>query len=109
MNIFQSASKFLKNIKTGILDYFKLTPRLTKLIGLEIFVFGAFIGICVVISEGVMRIPNSPDTGLNFLFALLKVGISLLLVGLWLISWYLITKRLMKDDNKEIKEKEEDN
>lgn len=107
MSIFQTTSKFIKNIGSGIKDYFKLTPRLTKLIGFEIFVFGAFIGICVIISEGIMRIPNSPQPGLNFLFAALKVGISFLLIGIWLGSWYFITKRLMKNDNKEDMEKEE--
>jgi len=107
MNILQSTSKFMKNIGSGLKDYFKLTPRLAKIIGLEIFVFGAFIGICVVISEGIMRIPDSPQPGLNFLFAALKVGISLLLIGLWLGAWYYITKKLMKNDRKENKEKEE--
>ncbi len=109
MNILHTTSKFIKNIGSGLKDYFKLTPRLAKLIGLEIFVFGAFVGICVVISEGVMKIPDSPQPGLNFLFAALKVGISLLLIGLWLGAWYYITKRLMKNDSKEDKEKEENN
>ena len=107
MSIIQTTSKFIKNIGSGIKEYFRLTPRLTKLIGLEIFVFGAFLGICVVISEGVMRIPDSPNPGLNFFFALLKVAISLLLIGVWLGAWYYITKRLMKNDRKEDVEKEE--
>ncbi|MCE7740658.1 MAG: hypothetical protein KAU62_08770 [Candidatus Heimdallarchaeota archaeon] len=107
MSIIQSASNFVKNIGSGIMSYFRLTPRLAKLIGLEIFVFGTFIAICFVISEGIMRIPDSPKPGLNFLFASLKVGISLLLIGLWLGVWYYLTKRLMKNDRQENKEKEE--
>jgi len=107
MSIVQSVSSFVKNIGSGIMSYFRLTPRLAKLVGLEIFVFGTFIAICVVISEGIMKIPDSPNAGLNFLFASLKVGISLLLIGLWLVVWYYLTKRLMKNDRQENKEKEE--
>ena len=108
MSFKQTSSQFFKNIGSGIVRYFKLTPRLWKLILLELFVFGAFISICVIISEGIMKIPDSGDPWLNFLFAALKVGLSLLLIGLWLFAWYLLTKRLMKNDRIQNNEEKND-
>lgn len=100
MSLLESASKFFKGIGNGIKRHFQLTPRLGKIIGLETFIFATFIGICAIISEGIMLIPSSENLGLNFLFAALKVGLSLLLVGGWLVVWYIITKRLMRNDGK---------
>jgi uncharacterized membrane protein len=100
MSFLESTSKFLRNIGSGIKNYFQLTPRLGKIIGLETFIFATFIGICAIISEGIMLLPSSENIGLNFLFAALKVGLSLLLVGGWLVVWYILTKRLMKNDGK---------
>ena len=108
MSFIQTTSQFFINIGTSIIKYFKLTPRLWKLIGLESFVFATFITICLVISEGIMKIPDSINPGLNFLFASLKVGISLLLIGIWLFVWYILTKRLMRNDRELKKEDESD-
>ena len=109
MSLIESTSKFFKNIGAGILRYFQLTPRLWKLIGLETFLFASFIGICAIISEGIMRLPNpSEPSGMVFLFAALKVGLSFLLVGIWLTSWYFMTKMLMKNDSKNKVENEEE-
>ena len=98
MSFKETTQKFFKNIGTSIKDYFLLIPKLWQLIGLETFIFATFIGICAIISEGIMLIPSSPLAGLNFLFAALKVGLSLLLVGIWLTAWYFLTKRLMRND-----------
>ncbi len=104
MSFKETTLQFFKNIGESIKDYFLLTPRLWKLVGLETFIFATFVGICVIISEGILLIPSSPQTGLNILFAALKVGLSLLLTGIWLIAWYFLTKKLMKNDrNKETK------
>ncbi len=110
MSFLESASKFFKNIGGNILKYFQLTPRLGKIIGLETFIFATFMGICAIISEGIMMIPSSSSAGLNFLFASLKVGLSLLLIVIWLFVWYILTKKLMKNDGKgedKIEQKEE--
>ncbi|MCE7742514.1 MAG: hypothetical protein GOP50_08625 [Candidatus Heimdallarchaeota archaeon] len=100
MSVLESTSKFFKSIGDSIVKYFQLIPRLWKIIGLETFIFATFVGICAVISEGIMLIPSSTLPGLNFLFAGLKVGLSLLLVGMWLTAWYFLTKRLMRNDGK---------
>lgn len=101
MNLLESTSKFFKNIGSGIVRYIQLTPRLWKLIGLETFIFASFIGICAVISEGVMQLPNpSEPSGMVFLYAALKVGLSFLLVIIWLAIWFVLTKLLMKNDEK---------
>jgi len=100
MKFLESTSKFFKNIGTNIKRYFQLTPKLSKIIGLETFIFASFLGICAIISEGIMLLPPSENPGLNFLFAALKVGLSLLLIGIWLVVWYLLTKRLMRNDGK---------
>ena len=86
----------MKGYKTIISDlkrYFQLTPRLTKIIALESFVFATFIGICALINAVIVEIPND---SIPVIIAFLKVGISLLLIGIWLFLWYIITKRLMK-------------
>ena len=100
MNLLESTSQFFKNLGTSIKRYFQLTPRLGKIIVLETFIFATFIGICAIISEGIMLLPSSGTDFLIFLFAALKVGLSLLLVGGWLIAWYFLTKRLMRNDSK---------
>jgi len=108
MSLIESTSKFFKNIGSSIIRYFQLTPRLWKLIGLESFIFASFIGICAIISEGIMRLPNPTEpSGLVFLYAALKVGLSFLLVAIWLGIWFLLTKLLMKNDEKNKQENEE--
>ena len=108
MSLKESTSKFFKNIGAGIVRYFQLTPRLWKIIGLETFIFASFIGICAIISEGIMRLPNpSEPTGMVFLYASLKVGLSFLLVGIWLTAWYYLTKLIMKNDEKNNSKSEE--
>ena len=90
----------MKNFKVKILDlkrYYQLTPRLAKIIALESFVFATFIGICALINAVIVEIP--PDS-IPVIIAILKVGISLLLIGIWLLIWYYITKRLMKTKKK---------
>ncbi|MCG3216464.1 MAG: hypothetical protein KAS63_07070 [Candidatus Heimdallarchaeota archaeon] len=84
------------------MKYYQLIPRLTKIIGLETFVFASFIGICALINAVIVGIPNEPNpVGIAFL----KVGISLLLVGIWLFVWFYLTKRIMKSKVKPTKEK----
>ena len=83
--------------------YYQLTPRLTKIIGLEAFVFVTFIGICALINAVIVNIPNEPHP---IIIAFVKVGISLLLVIVWLFVWFYLTKRIMKsrtDQKKEVK------
>jgi hypothetical protein len=83
------------------MKYHEITKRISKIIGLEVFVFGSFISICFLINALIVFIPSAPTTpGINFLLAAVKVGLGLLLVGIWLIIWYIITKRLMKTDKK---------
>jgi len=73
--------------------YYQLTPRLARIIALESFVFATFIGICALINAVIVEIPND---SIPVIIAFLKVGISLLLVTIWLFIWYYLTKRLMK-------------
>ena len=102
----------------------KLLPRLTRVIALEIFVFGTFIGICAIIDALIVQIPPNPDPTLNFIIGALKVILSLILIAIWLYLWYFLTKRIMltrdevaqlrsekqakKQNKKQIKEKEKD-
>jgi hypothetical protein len=89
-----------------IMKYYKITNRISKIIGLEAFVFGSFLGICFLINALIVNIPSVPaKPGINFLLAAIKVGLGLLFVGIWLIIWYFITKRLMKTDKKNESEK----
>ncbi len=110
MSLLESTSKFFRDIGAGIVRYLHLTPRLWKIIGLESFIFATFVGICAIISEGIMLLPSPTEPGwLIFVYAALKVGLSLLLVGIWLIVWYFLTKRLMKNDgSNKIKNEEND-
>ena len=108
MSFLESTSKFIKNIGKNFVRYFQLVPRLGEIIGLEAFIFGTFVGICAIISEGIMLLPSGETPFLVFIFAALKVGLSLLLVGIWLITWYILTKRLMKNDKKKETELEEE-
>ncbi|MCG3222601.1 MAG: hypothetical protein H7641_14575 [Candidatus Heimdallarchaeota archaeon] len=86
--------------------YYKITNRISKIIGLEAFVFASFIGICFLINALIVNIPAVPTKpGINFLLAALKVGLSFLFVGIWLVIWYIITKRLMKTKKKTKSEK----
>ena len=88
--------------------YYQLIPRTWKIIGLETFVFGSFIGICFLINTIIVKIPDNPLLpGINFVYASLKVGIGIVLVAIWLIVWYLITKRLMRNDKINEEEKAE--
>lgn len=83
----------------------KLTPRLYSILGLELFVFGTFIGICAIIDTLIVRIPENPNPTINFIIGVSKVLISVILIAVWLYIWYYITKRLMvsKEDIKEAK------
>ncbi len=83
----------------------KLTPRLYGVLGLELFVFGTFIGICAIINAFIVDIPDSPNPTINFIIATSKVLISIILIAIWLYLWYYITKRLMigKEDLQEAK------
>ena len=90
----------MKNFKVTILGlkrYYQLTPRLAKIIALESFVFATFIGICALINSVIVEIPSD---SIPVIIAFLKVGISLLLIGIWLFIWYHLTKRLMKSKKK---------
>ena len=89
-----------------IMRYYKLTNNISKIIGLETFVFASFIGICFLINAIIVYIPDVPTKpGINFILAAIKVGLGLLFVGIWLLVWYLITKRLMKTEKKIKEEK----
>jgi phosphotransferase system glucose/maltose/N-acetylglucosamine-specific IIC component len=83
----------------------KLTPRLYGVLGLELFVFGTFIGICAIINAFIVDIPDNTDPTINFIIATSKILISLILIAIWLYIWYYITKRLMfsKEDIQEVK------
>ena len=83
----------------------KLTPRLYGVLGLELFVFGTFIGICAIINALIVDIPGNPNLIINFIIDTSKIIISLILVAIWLYVWYYITKRLMlsKEDIQEAK------
>lgn len=88
------------------MKYYKITNRISKIIGLEAFVFASFIGICFLINALIVYIPEVPSKpGINFLLATIKVGLGLLFVGIWLVIWYIITKRLMKTEKKTEDEK----
>ncbi|MCK5303766.1 MAG: hypothetical protein KAJ72_00845 [Candidatus Heimdallarchaeota archaeon] len=83
----------------------KLTPKLYGVLGLELFVFGTFIGICAIIDTLIVGIPDNPNPTINFIIGASKVLISIILIAIWLYVWYYITKRLMisKEDIKEAK------
>ena len=83
----------------------KLTPKLYSVLGLELFVFGTFIGICAIIDALIVGIPENPNPTINFVISASKVLISVILIAIWLYVWYYITKRLMisKEDIKEAK------
>ncbi|MHA1303847.1 MAG: hypothetical protein ACTSQE_00165 [Candidatus Heimdallarchaeaceae archaeon] len=82
------------------MKYYQIAPRLTKIIGLEVFVFLSFLFVCEVINLIIVDIPSSPNLFWNFILATLKVGLSLFFTGLWLLLWYFLTKRLMKTEEK---------
>jgi hypothetical protein len=89
-----------------IMKYYKIANRTSKIIGLEAFVFASFIGICFLINALIVYIPEVPTKpGINFILAAVKVGLGLLFVGIWLVIWYIITKRLMKTEKKTKSEK----
>ena len=83
----------------------KLTPKLYRVLGLELFVFGTFIGICAIIDALIVGFPENPNPTINFIIGASKVLISIILIAIWLYIWYYITKRLMvsKEDMKEAK------
>ncbi len=82
-----------------------LTPKIYRILGLELFVFGTFIGICAIIDALIVGIPEHTNPTINFIIGTSKVLISIILIAIWLYIWYYITKRLMlsKEDIKEIK------
>lgn len=73
----------------------KLTPRLYRILGLELFVFGTFIGICAIIDTLIVGIPSNPNPTIDFIFDSSKVLLSVILIAVWLYVWYYITKRFM--------------
>jgi len=88
----------------------KLTPKLWNVLGLELFVFGTFIGICAIIDTLIVGLPENPNPVINFIIGASKVIISIILIAIWLYVWYYITKRLMvsKEDIKEAKKLKRD-
>lgn len=82
-----------------------LTPKLYRVLGLELFVFGTFIGICAIIDALIVGLPDNPNPTINFIIGASKVILSIILIAIWLYIWYYITKRLMisKEDIKEAK------
>ena len=89
-----------------MMKYYKVTQRISRIIGLEAFVFASFLGICFSINAVIQYIPEIPSKpGVNFLLAAVKVGLGVLFVGVWLVIWYIITKRLMKTEKKIEEEK----
>ncbi|UJG42327.1 MAG: hypothetical protein K9W46_07910 [Candidatus Heimdallarchaeum endolithica] len=84
------------------MKYYKIVPRLRSIIGLEFFVFVTFLAICELINILIVNlIPNTTDTFLAFVYGFLEIGGSAILVGVWLIIWYVLTKRLMKNSKLE--------
>ncbi|MHA1345658.1 MAG: hypothetical protein ACTSVO_08780 [Candidatus Heimdallarchaeaceae archaeon] len=83
----------------------KLTPKIYGVLGLELFVFGTFIGICAIIDGLIVGLPENPNPTINFIIGASKVLISVILIAIWLYVWYFITKRLMisKKDIEEAK------
>lgn len=77
------------------MNYFKIIPKMIKIYLLEIYVFITFLGICVFINALIVNIPNPHDFFYAFLVGAFKVGTSFLLVVIWLISWYYITKKMI--------------
>jgi len=83
------------------MKYYKIVPRLKNIIGLEFFVFITFLAICELINILIVNlIPNTSNTFWAFVYGILEIGGSAVLVGIWLIIWYVLTKKLMKNDNK---------
>ncbi|MHA1202222.1 MAG: hypothetical protein ACTSQ4_06855 [Candidatus Heimdallarchaeaceae archaeon] len=80
-----------------------LTPKVYRILGLELFVFGTFIGICAIIDALIVGFPENPNPTINFIIGTSKVLISIILIAIWLCIWYYITKRLMFS-KKDIKE-----
>ncbi len=78
------------------MNYFKIIPKLIKLYLLEIYVFITFLAICALINGLIVNVSNPHDFFYAFLVGLFKVGTSFLLVAIWLISWYYITKKMIK-------------
>ncbi len=73
----------------------KLTPRLYRVLGLELFVFGTFIGICAIIDALIVGIPANPNPTIDFIIDISKVLLSVILIAIWLYVWYYFTKRFM--------------
>lgn len=89
----------------------KITSQIYRVLGLELFVFATFIGICAIIDWLIVGIEANPDPTINFIIGASKVLISVILISLWLLTWYYFTKRLMlsreeiKDHKREKKQK----
>ena len=83
-----------------------LTPKLYRVLGLELFVFGTFIGICAIIDALIVGIPENPNPTINFIIGASKVLIGIILIAIWLYIWYYVTKRFMvsREDIREAKE-----
>lgn len=77
------------------MKYYKITPRLTRILGLEIFVFVSFLAICALINL-IAGIQANSTTFWNFIIGAGKVVLSFTLVGTWLCLWYYLTKKLIK-------------
>ena len=81
--------------------YFQIFPRLNKIIGLELFVFVSFLGICAFINAVIVGFPDAAKPFWNFVLAALQVFISMILIVIWLLLWYYLTKKLIKTKPKE--------
>lgn len=77
------------------MKYYKIAPRLTRILGLEIFVFVSFLAICALINL-IAGIQIDATTFWNFIIGAGKVILSFILVGIWLSLWYYLTKKLIK-------------
>lgn len=77
------------------MKYYKIAPRLTRILGLEIFVFVSFLAICALINL-IAGIQNDSTAFWNFIIGAGKVVLSFILVGTWLSLWYYLTKKLIK-------------
>ena len=77
------------------MKYYKIAPRLTRILGVEIFVFVSFLAICALI-DLIAGIQTNSTPFWNFIIGAGKVVLSFTLVGTWLSLWYYLTKKLIK-------------
>ncbi len=88
------------------MKYYQIIPDLKKVVGLEFFVFVTFLTICILINTIIVEIPAEQATlFLTVVVGTFKVVSSAILVIVWLIVWYKLTKKMIRtEDIKEVKE-----